>query len=65
MIFCSKFGNDFPNIAIEALMMDRINNNTLLRNSVTKDMSASQIPGVFQYYLPETKFENNYGCKWS
>ena len=46
---CEKFGIKVPNSTREALMMDRMNNNTLWEDDTTKDISALERLGVFQY----------------
>ena len=62
---CEKFGIKVHTNTREALIMDRMNNNNLCSDDITKEMSALERLGVFQYYPPKTKFENNYGWKWA
>ena len=42
-------------------MMDRMNNNNLWGNAITKGVSELDRLGAFQYYPPKKRFENNYG----
>ena len=46
-------------------MMDIMKNNTLLGDYITNKMSDLDRLGVFQYYPPKTKFENNFSWKWA
>ena len=41
--------------------MDMMKNNTLWQDDITKEISALEILGVFQYYPSKKKFENNDG----
>ena len=45
---CDKFGIKVPNSNRKALMMDRMTNNTLWEDTITKYMSALERLGVFQ-----------------
>ena len=45
--------------------MDMMKNNTLWQDDITKEISALEILGVFQYYPSKKKFENNDGWQWA
>ena len=48
-----------------ALIMDKMNNNTLWVDTMTNAVSALDRLSLYQYYPPKTKFENNSCCRWS
>ena len=52
-----KFSIKDPNGTREALMMERMNNNNLWYDSITKDVPAQERLVVFQYFPPKKSFK--------
>ena len=60
-----KFGYNIPNSSREALLLYKKNGNTLWDDVISKEITALGRLGMFQFYLPKTKFENKYGWQYS
>ena len=55
-----KFGVKVPNNVRDALILDRINKNTLWADAMTKEMSALNSAKCFLYYPPDYKFGSEF-----
>ena len=51
-----KFGYNITNNSRKALILDKKNGNILWSDAIVNEMKALERLGVFQLYLPKTKF---------
>ena len=55
-----KFGIRITNIVNEALIFDKINNNTKWQDAIEKELSALEKMNAWKFYSPEHQFSSKY-----